>query len=197
MDWEARAREISSGQRIRLLQDASPLSFRQLFTLLEKKPDFREWYSQALLDSTLEAFFWEHPPFTSQTFDNEAEFVLLSAPALAGVKAEPAPFETQFARQPRGDVLVFPNLGGDALMVVPRPVGPLEAYPHLGAFLRHAPQEQVHALWESVAKAVREMVGPEPLWLSTAGLGVYWLHIRLDTRPKYYSYAPYKTLAQP
>ena len=195
--WEARALEVSSGKRIRLLQDGSPLSFRQLFALLGKRPDFRAWYSQVLVDSALDAFFWEHPPFTSETFDNEAEFVLLSAPALAGVRAEPAPFAAQFARQPRGDVLVFPNLGGDALMVVPRPVGPLEAYPHLAAFLRHAPPEQVNALWEAVAKAVLETVGPAPLWLSTAGLGVYWLHIRLDTRPKYYSYAPYKTLAHP
>ena len=77
--WEARALEVSSGKRIRLLQDGSPLSFRQLFTLLEEKPDFRAWYSQVLVDSAPDAFFWEHPPFTSETFDNEAEFVLCKA----------------------------------------------------------------------------------------------------------------------
>jgi hypothetical protein len=31
-----------------------------------------------------------------------------------------------------------------------------------------------------------------PVWLSTSGLGIYWLHFRLDTVPKYYTYAPYK-----
>jgi len=28
--------------------------------------------------------------------------------------------------------------------------------------------------------------------LSTAGMGVYWLHVRLDTRPKYYQHTPYR-----
>ncbi len=34
-------------------------------------------------------------------------------------------------------------------------------------------------------------VGDRPTWLSTAGHGVAWLHVRLDTRPKYYRYTPY------
>ncbi|UCG73909.1 MAG: hypothetical protein JSV45_05920 [Chromatiales bacterium] len=193
--WEARTLEIPAGQRIRLVKNGSRLPFRQLFSLLEHDPDFREWYSQALMNSALEAFFWEHPPVTSATFDNEAEFVLLNAPSLAGVRADSTAFESQFASQPQGDVLVFPNLGGDALLIVPRPVGRLEAYPHLAAFLRHAPQAQVHALWRTVATTVREQLSTTPMWLSTAGLGVYWLHLRLDTRPKYYSFAPYKLAA--
>ena len=34
-------------------------------------------------------------------------------------------------------------------------------------------------------------LGGKPVWLSTAGLGVGWLHVRLDDRPKYYRHAPY------
>ncbi len=30
-------------------------------------------------------------------------------------------------------------------------------------------------------------------WLNTEGGGVAWLHVRIDQRPKYYHYAPYKT----
>lgn len=30
-------------------------------------------------------------------------------------------------------------------------------------------------------------------WISTSGLGVSWLHIRIDTYPKYYNYEEYKT----
>jgi hypothetical protein len=29
------------------------------------------------------------------------------------------------------------------------------------------------------------------MWLSTSGLGVAWLHIRLDSTPKYYQHQPY------
>ncbi|MGB1216866.1 MAG: DUF6940 family protein [Saprospiraceae bacterium] len=32
------------------------------------------------------------------------------------------------------------------------------------------------------------------MWLSTAGLGVYWLHIRMDNRPKYYKHKAYKEI---
>ncbi|MDF9799652.1 hypothetical protein OKW21_004915 [Catalinimonas alkaloidigena] len=31
--------------------------------------------------------------------------------------------------------------------------------------------------------------------MSTSGLGVYWLHIRLDSRPKYYQFDPYRKLS--
>jgi hypothetical protein len=35
-------------------------------------------------------------------------------------------------------------------------------------------------------------VGRQPVWLSTAGAGVAWLHVRLDDRPKYYGHGPYR-----
>lgn len=178
-----------------MLQKHSQLSFRKLFKLLEDEIDFRQWYSQTLVDFALEAFFWEHPPFSTETFDLDAEFVLLSAPSLASIDPDPGPFASQFANQPDDDVLVFQNLGGDALLIVPRPVGRLEAYPHLAAFLRHAPEAQVQALWQATARVVRENLSATPRWLSTAGLGVSWLHLRLDTWPKYYRFAPYKAAA--
>jgi hypothetical protein len=33
----------------------------------------------------------------------------------------------------------------------------------------------------------------EPVWLSTNGDGVSWLHVRIDERPKYYTHGPYRT----
>ena len=41
---------------------------------------------------------------------------------------------------------------------------------------------------------MEDRVNEIPVWLSTAGGGVAWLHVRLDDRPKYYSYAPYKNV---
>ena len=35
-------------------------------------------------------------------------------------------------------------------------------------------------------------LGTAPVWLSTAGAGVSWLHVRLGDRPKYYGHAPYR-----
>ena len=55
-----------------------------------------------------------------------------------------------------------------------------------------AAPEDIIGFWKEVAKKVKETMGPANIWLSTSGLGVYWLHVRLDTRPKYYQYAPYR-----
>lgn len=41
---------------------------------------------------------------------------------------------------------------------------------------------------------MQQNLNDAPIWLNTAGAGVPWLHIRLDSRPKYYRYQPY-TLA--
>ena len=193
--WEARIRELPAGNRFQVFQDHSRLSFRELFSLLEDDSDFARWYTQTLAGCSLEAYFWEHPPLSTETFDQDAEFVLIGAPSLARLRPEPAPFESRFARHPDADVITFPNLSGDALLIVPRPIGPFEAYPHLAAFLRHAPEPQVRSLWQSAAEAVRENLSHNPRWLSTAGLGVSWLHLRLDTRPKYYRFSPYKAWA--
>ena len=43
-----------------------------------------------------------------------------------------------------------------------------------------------------LADAIAARVGAEPVWLSTAGAGVPWLHVRLDDRPKYYGFGPYR-----
>jgi hypothetical protein len=38
---------------------------------------------------------------------------------------------------------------------------------------------------------MQQRVSASPLWLSTAGMGVSWLHLRLDSRPKYYRHRSY------
>jgi hypothetical protein len=103
---------------------------------------------------------------------------------------EPAAFAGHFA--PAQVVAIFANRGGDALLVAPAPQEPPGAYAHLAAFARQAPMSQQHALWQAVGDAVARRLSTVPLWLSTSGLGVAWLHVRLDERPKYYTYAPYR-----
>ena len=129
---------------------------------------------------------------TTTAVGREFEFVLLDAPGL-----DRAPDADAFAEQFRAagkdaHAVAFPNLGNDALLVVPCPAGPATAYVHLASFVRHAPEAQVHELWRVVAAATQSRLGPRPTWLSTAGMGVSWLHVRLDSRPKYYGFAPYR-----
>jgi hypothetical protein len=90
------------------------------------------------------------------------------------------------------DVLTFENLTKDATLIVPRPTGPMHVYAHLAAFVRGAAEAQRHALLRTLACALLLKMNDRPTWLSTSGLGVYWLHVRLDARPKYYNFQPYK-----
>lgn len=188
--WTADREDLGSGTRFRLLRDGAPASFCTLLDALAADADFREWYTRLLCQSPYEACFWEHPPLTVGRLESAAEFVLLDAPALAGLQEDPRPFRNYF-----GDAdgaVVFENLGGDATLVVPTPVEPRGCCAHLASFLRRAPAAAIESLWQATARAVLDSVGERPLWISTSGLGVAWLHIRLDSYPKYYQHAPYR-----
>lgn len=106
---------------------------------------------------------------------------------------DPTSFEEHFDAADE-DVTSFPNLSGRSQMVVPLPGNQHSAYPHLAAFTRSAPAAQQRNLWQRVGREFVERIGTEPVWLSTAGAGVAWLHVRLDDRPKYYSYEPYRSV---
>ena len=103
--------------------------------------------------------------------------------------ASPNAFAAHFEAAQGRDVMSFPNVGGDATLVAPREAGPRGAYGHMAAFVRGAPAAQQVALWAAVGEALARTLaglGERPVWLSTAGRGVPWLHVRLDSEPKYY-----------
>ncbi|MEM7205899.1 MAG: hypothetical protein AAF628_36935, partial [Planctomycetota bacterium] len=140
-----------------------------------------------------EACFWETPPLHRGNQDQPFTMAVLRASVLAGIAADPQPFAAHLAAGFGTDaVSTFANLGGDSTLVAPCQNGPSEAYPHLAAFVRRARPEQRAALWRAVGHAVTERLGDTPLWLSTSGSGVSWLHVRLDPSPKYYTWPPYR-----
>jgi hypothetical protein len=177
-----------------VLRDGSAVSFRELFDLLETDSSFARWYAGELAARGRRAFFWEHPAITRASCDHPAEFVLVDGEPLEALRPDPGPFRSHFDSdsQPDDDVAVFPNLGGDALLLAPRPLAAAAAYPHLAVFLREAPPAQVRNLLGAVGRTVRENLSEQPRWLSTAGMGVPWVHVRIDSQPKYYRFEPYR-----
>ena len=179
------------GMRFAVNFDAHPASFADILRAWQDDAEFRSLFNAQLADVPYSAFRWETPPVTAATITRPFEFVLLDSPGLAR-HPDPEAFAEHFKAASEEGIAVFPNLGGDAVMVVPCPFTSPSAYGHLAAFVRQAPEAQWHALWRAVGEAMARRVGPRPVWLSTAGGGVSWLHVRLDDRPKYYGYGPYR-----
>ena len=178
----------------RLLRDGGPLSWLDVVDRWQHDPSFRRFFISILADAPFPAYFWETPPVTSATISREFAFVLVDSKQLAGVRADQQAFANHFASAQAGaSVIEFSNLGGDATLVVPCPGAPLSAYSQLSSFARQAPDDQQHRLWTMVGAALERQLGAQPVWVSTSGLGVYWLHIRLDSAPKYYTHEPYRT----
>jgi hypothetical protein len=126
--------------------------------------------------------------------DREFEFALLNCEPL-NRQVDRHAFAQHFenVRDAAQSVVTFQNLAGDAILVAPCPKAEeLDIYAHLASFLREAPAEQCDQLWNCVASRMQNRISDRPVWLSTAGMGVAWLHVRLDDRPKYYGYAPYR-----
>jgi hypothetical protein len=190
--WTARSDELPEdrGLRFAVDLDARPTTFAEVVRGWQEDADFRTLFNALLADAPFTAFRWETPAVTAATLTRPFEFVLLDSPDLAR-RPDPEAFAEHFG-EAAADVVVFPNLGRDAVLVVPCPVAQPSAYGHLAAFVRLAPERQRAALWQAVGAAVARRVGANPVWLSTAGAGVSWLHVRLDDRPKYYGYGPYR-----
>ncbi len=192
--WDAQIDTMDGGRvrQVRTLCDGKQVSYGEVVERWQSDSVFRAFFIGVLADTPYGAYLWETPPITRLTSTRGFEFVLVDSPALARLIPDPEAFASHFeATETGAKVAVFPNLGGDAFLVAPTPQAPLIAYPHLAAFARTAPVEQQHAFWRTVGSTVADRLADRPLWVSTNGLGVAWLHARLDARPKYYTFEPY------
>ncbi|MGV2828644.1 DUF6940 family protein [Myxosarcina sp. GI1(2024)] len=178
--------------RISLFSDERQVTYSEVIELWQHDNSFRAFFISLLGDTSLKAYFWETPPVTNSTVNRAFEFVLVDSPQLARVRSDPSHFRQYFYSAE--EIVTFPNLGNDALLIVPCPIAEISTYPHLAAFMRAAPISQQHLLWQTVGREVQRRLNQQPLWVSTSGVGVYWLHVRLDSKPKYYCFEPYKKI---
>lgn len=170
-------------------------TWREAMIALRTDISTRRALTDILRADPAKAYLFEARPTRRDLADQTPfEFVLIPAPALARATPQPHAFAEHFHRSE--PVATFPNLSGSATLIAPNPEGmpALEVGTHLANFVRLAPAAQIGALWRHVATAVELWWSekPGPVWLSTHGFGVFWLHVRLDRRPKYYHHRPYK-----
>ncbi len=182
---------LPDGNGVRLMIDlgAEPASMGAVVAGWRDDPAFRAEFNRALAGVEFRAFRWEMPPVTAARLADPFECVVLDSPGLDR-RPDRAAFAEHWTRSE--SVVAFPNLGRNAMMVVPCPVGSDQVYTHLGSFVRRAPESQRDAFWQRVGEEMTARIGTRPVWLNTAGAGVAWLHVRLDDQPKYYHFEPYR-----
>ncbi len=183
-----------------ITDNSKPIPYTEVLNLWQSDPKFCSFFISLLSESPFSAYRWETPPITKDTVKRQFEFVLLNYSTLAH-NPDKMTFEDYFTTDDvNNGIVVFENLGKDAKLVVPSPINSntspggttFSAYSHLAAFMRNGLDAQKHSFWRIVGETVQQEISDNPLWVSTAGGGVAWLHVRLDSRPKYYGYNLYK-----
>jgi hypothetical protein len=179
-------------RKVHILRQGQQTSYTDWIQAMQSSSNFIHFFNAILADIEFEGFYWEVPPVRRNQLHRPFEFVLVESRGLPVVNPDSVAFREFF--EPEAPVVSFPNLGRDAQLVVPTPIGETINYGHLGAFVRGAPQDQILAFWKRVAFEYEHALYNKPRWLSTAGHGVHWLHVRIDSRPKYYRHNPYRTI---
>ena len=191
--WETFEIE-SSDQNIKfgIHEEDSPISNQKFLQLLRDSRDFRIFYNEFLAESDFDAFFWENKPITTETLADDYECNIINSDFLAGRSPDSQTFSQYFDESK--SVVTFPNLGNDAELIVPCPKKENNCYTHIGSFVRKAAREQIDEFWQITGSETLDSISSKPKWLSTSGLGVFWLHVRIDSIPKYYQTAEYKRI---
>lgn len=182
------------GLRVRACSESEepqpPLSWAEVLKLWRKKDrSFTAAFRAIVLQRKHRDVFWECCPVSAETTDQPFECAVLDAQGqLCANKPSPNDFAEHLRRG--RNAVAFPNLGHDAQLVapVPLPDTPKAAYGHIAPFCAHAPEQQQLALWHTVSTELQSVLVSDPeetVWLSTDGRGVPWLHVRLDSSPKY------------
>ncbi len=167
------------------------LNIRDVLDLWELDPEFVDFYISIFKRCGFLRYVWETPAMSTHSMDRTFEFVIHDSAWLSGPPDRQIFADYYNTEAAREGIVAFDNLGGDALLVVPSPYWNDADYSGLAAFFRNAPVAQQRTLWHELARHVKSRLSEKPIWVSVAGGGVPWLHIRLDDAPKYYRYGPY------
>lgn len=183
--------ELDKFIKFNIKESGHYLSFDEVLGLLENDESFRTKFVDTLNSVPFKAYNIEFPPIKIENINRSFEFVIVNAPALLSQETNSADFKEHF----NSDELtaVFENLNGDAILISPTPEGDKD-FGHLNNFLKNASAQKIADFLVALAEITESnLKNEEPVWLNTSGLGVAWLHFRIDDAPKYFQYEPYKS----
>lgn len=177
-------------RKFQIAEDNRLLTHKEVIDNWINDESFRKFFCALILDTGLPWYVWEMPAITRPHLDTPFECVLVTIPPRPR-RPDQITFANYF--DVTKSIVTFENLGKDALLVVPSPYSADDDYSELALFLKYAPEKQKHELWKTLGICILERINSRPMWVSVAGGGVAWLHVRLDSFPKYYRHTPYRT----
>lgn len=171
------------------------------FTLLQQQNDFKESFINILRTfKKFKYYFIEFPSCSFFSHNICFQFVIINADHTS-LKTHVADFSDfqEYHTKKNEYIIQFPSLSKDSLLIVPVPLKGIniENYSSISPFMKFANKKQIYEIWTKVSQALIRSLQTDKnksFWLSTSGLAVPWLHIRIDTKPKYYHYQPFKRL---
>ena len=137
------------------------VSYRQFLNKIQDEESFRREFINVLKNSRFKTYFFETPKVTKQSLDDKFEFILSAADGLKNVNADKDTFQDYFLKCKDSPVITFPNLGNNAVLVVPCPLeggSKLEQYSSIGPFMRNIDLKQVNQFWIEAARTMLQTV---------------------------------------
>lgn len=163
-----------------------------MLSLWDGDTKFVEFYISIFRQCGFKSYVWETPPLSTRSLDQPFEFVIINNP-VSKSKPDITTYKKYFDfGGPNCGVVAFKNLGHDAMLVVPSPSDDTVNYSGLSDFYSEAPIDQQYSLWKVLAKEIYLILSEKNIWVSVAGGGISWLHVRIDRSPKYYRHFPYR-----
>jgi len=154
------------------------------------KDKIKEWKKGIIqtYPSNIKKRFFYQTTVIDSNLSNEYKEIYIESERLEKISQDYSPFNEYFFKPKNKYVTSFSNLSGDSILIIPIPNKSKYNYTTLKDFIDNAPLKQQKAFWIHVAECIIELLKiVDKVYLNTHGLGVYYLHVRLDTKPKYYS----------
>lgn len=190
--FEALEFEVDGVSKYFYYKDGNKISYAEAIKLFRNDNSFIELFNSVFAQCGHSNYIWEMKAITRSNQEDSFELVIHSLPA-SQTPPDREIYRHYFKNSDQdNDIVVFENLGGDALLVVPSPYRENSDYGGMPEFLKEAPTHQKYGIWQKLAEVIDKELSDIPIWVSIAGGGVRWLHIRVDKFPKYYRYAPYR-----
>jgi len=127
-------------------------------------------------------FMWKCKPVSKLSDKFTYQFKIAKFPLIQDLNS----FSEHFKKYKKSNkVINFYNLSKSTQLIVPYP-NENKNYSHFQLFLQNASNEQQANLWKKIGNVlIEEINNNTKIWLSTHGLGINYIHIRIKASPDY------------